>query len=185
MSDGVVNVAYQNNFVGQMIGQGPSCGRRHDRIIAGYTLPTATPAPGFSHSCEHSQALQCACDPAHVSIHYPNDCANSDCVSFDSIVEQGSAGWAFSPGITASSFAVRHWKLMEEGSAFEATSSRCEKDVCPAEPFREFCRLLDEDGEHDCTFVSKPDAPHGIFYTGVNNFTTECIDWFIGLPADP
>lgn len=184
MSDGVVNIGYQDRF----IAEGPgglaslSCESRHNRIINAYSVRTA--AQSEPHSCDTTAdavAGHCACNPTHAYPIYAGDCGNGDCAQFDTIVERKAAGWAFAEGVSAQSFAVRHWKLMEEGSSFANTTDRCSKDVVPAEPFRALCTLLNQDANHSCTFVSKPLASHSVYYTNQANFKSECIDWFNGL----
>ncbi|MBK9033776.1 MAG: hypothetical protein IPL61_21335 [Myxococcales bacterium] len=174
MSDGVVDVAAQDRFVGA--GTGPSCAARHDRVAHGYTV--ATPTPG--HACSASAGGQCACDPAHAALAYPGDCADGDCVGFDSIVRASAAGVEFAPGVDAAAFAVPHWKLFTEGDAWAGDlASRCERDVVPAAPLTGLCALLDADPDHDCTIVHVPDAPHCSYYN--THLGEQCLDWFAGL----
>ncbi|HPH67819.1 MAG TPA: hypothetical protein PLF40_18805 [Kofleriaceae bacterium] len=175
MSDGVVDLRAQDEFVGA--GTGMSCVGRHGRIARGYTRTTAMPG----HSCSASVGGQCACDPAHASLSFPGDCGEGDCVAFDSIVTRGPGGPAFAPGVAAANFAVPHWKLITEGDAWQNDlASRCDRDVVPAGPFTDLCALLDADAQHDCTVTHLPDAPHCSYYNA--NLGELCLDWFAALP---
>lgn len=179
-SDGVVSIPFQDKFIGQGMGSGADggtqCAARHGRIARGYT----TASPGTGHSCAVSPAGQCACDPSHAFVSYPGDCGGSDCVSFDSIVEETSAGFAFSPGVGADSFAVRNWKLVSEGDAFRNTPQRCVADVVPEAPFKGLCAAIDADPNHRCDFVSVPNATHCSDFD--RNLGKHCVEWFEALP---
>jgi hypothetical protein len=175
MSDGVIDLRAQDVFVGE--GTGQSCAGRHRRVASSYTrtVPTAT------HACGASPGGQCACDPAHAALAYPGDCADGDCVDFDSIVTRGPGGAAFAPGVDPASFAVPHWRLITEGDGWEADlANRCERDVVPAGPFTDLCSLLDAAPSHDCTITHLPDAPHCSQYNA--NLGELCLDWFAALP---
>ena len=172
LSDGVVDIAFQDAFIGA--GTGPSCPGRHGRVVHGYTraMPTA------GHACAVSPNAQCACDPAHASQTYAGDCGGGDCVPFDSIV--ATASGTFAPGVTADSFAVRHWKLVTEGGQWQDDlANRCERDVVPAAPFATLCSLLDADDDHTCTRVDRPAAPHCSYFN--THLGGECLDWFAAL----
>lgn len=175
MSDGVIDVRAQDEFVGS--GTGPSCAARHRRVAHAYTRA----APTAAHACDASDGGQCACDPAHAALSYPGDCADGDCVEFDSIVARDAAGPRFAAGVSAASFAVPHWKLVTEGDGWEADlANRCERDVVPAGPFTGLCALLEVDPAHDCTIAHLPDAPHCASYNA--NLGPLCLDWFAALP---
>lgn len=174
-SDGVIDVAYQDRFVGEAAG-GASCAMRHDRIARGYTV--ASPTAG--HACAGSPGGQCACDPAHASRSFPGDCGDGDCVAFDSIVGDGPGGLALAPGVVPGDFAVRSWKLVGEGDRFRATAQRCERDVVGEAPMAALCTALDADPDRTCTFLSLPDSQHcGTF---MRDLGTICVDWFETLP---
>ncbi|MCK6551423.1 hypothetical protein L6R52_36645 [Myxococcota bacterium] len=177
MSDGVVSVVEQEDFVGAQASTSPSCRARHARIARAYT--TASPTAG--HACSGSPNAQCACDPGHVARTWAGSCAatGGDCVRFDTIVARAAGGFDFVPGVTAESFAVRHWKLVSEGSASANTSARCEDDVVGEDPFRGLCELLDADAEHTCTFATFPDDAHCARYA--QSFDDVCITWFRAL----
>lgn len=176
MSDGVVDLPAQDAFIGA--GTGPSCVGRHGRVVHAYTRP----APASGHACAASPGGQCACDPAHASRRYPGDCADGDCVAFDSPIVSSASGVSFAPGVTAASFAVRHWKLVTEGDGWhDDLATRCERDVVPAGPFTGLCQLLDADPDHDCTTVHLPDAPHCSYYN--SHLGEVCLDWFATLPG--
>ena len=175
MSDGVVDLRAQDAFIGA--GTGPSCATRHRRVAHAYTRA----APTAGHACDASAGGQCACDPAHATLTYPGDCADGDCVEFDSIVTRDAAGPRFAAGVSAASFAVPHWKLVTEGERWQADlANRCERDVVPAGPFTDLCTLLDAAPAHDCTVVHAPDAPHCGYYNA--NLGGLCLDWFAALP---
>jgi hypothetical protein len=177
MSDGVISIVDQDRFVGEAVGTGGmSCAGRHSRIVRAYT--NAAPAAG--HACTGSPNGQCACDAGHASLMYPGDCGDGDCVAFDSIVQRAGAGFAFAPGVTAGSFAVRHWKILGEGSAFRDTAMRCERDVVDAAPMQGLCSALDADPDRTCTFVDLPNAPHCATFS--QSFAPTCLDWFDALP---
>lgn len=172
MSEGVVDIAAQDAFIGP--GTGTSCAGRHGRVVHGYTR--AVPMTG--HACTDSPGGQCACDPAHTALTYPGDCGGGDCVAFDSIV--ATADRQFAPGVTADSFAVEHWKLVTEGERWrDDLANRCERDVVPAAPLTTLCALLDADDDHDCAIVHVPDAPHCSYFN--DNLGRECLDWFTAL----
>lgn len=172
LSDGVIALSFQDQFIGQKIATGPTCASRHARMVRAYTRSDALPG----HSCVGSPQNQCACDPSHTYRTYPGDCADGDCVEFDSIMRQEGAGFVFAPGVSAASFAVTHWKLLSEGSNWANTDSRCENDVCPEGPFRALCQAIDADPSRSCVFVSKPEEKHCEYFLG--NLNTTCIDWF-------
>ncbi len=175
MSDGVVDLRAQDAFIGA--GTGPSCATRHRRVAHAYTRA----APTAGHACDASAGGQCACDPAHAALAYPGDCADGDCVEFDSIVTRDAAGPRFAAGVSAASFAVPHWKLVTEGERWQADlANRCERDVVPAGPFTDLCTLLDAAPAHDCAVVHAPDAPHCGYYNA--NLGGLCLDWFAALP---
>ena len=170
MSDGVVDLPYQDQFISE--GTSPSCEGRHRRIASSYSVNIAV----SGHSCSSSPAGQCACDPAHAHRSFANSCAGGDCVDFDSVVKQADAGaWTFNTGITAASFAASHWKLISEGSSF-GLADRCDKDIVPEEPYQALCNLIDDDPQRSCTFESHPNDPHCSIYT--TNFNSACVDWF-------
>ncbi len=174
MSDGVVDIGRQDRFVGE--GTGPSCAARHRRIVHAYTV--VQPMPG--HACQDSPQGQCACDPAHVHIPYTGDCAEGDCVSFDSIVVEENGAFVFSDGVTAGDFAVPHWKLITEGGFWaDDLDQRCENDVVDGAPFVGLCQLLDADEAHHCVHESFPDALHCRYYNAQINEL--CINWFMTL----
>lgn len=175
-SDGVLSIAYQDAFIGEKLGAEPSCRSRHGRVINAYTADTPQPL----HGCSNSPNKQCPCDPNHRFKTYSGDCGDGDCVTFDSIVvQQQGGGFALAGGVQASDFAVRHWRLISEGSSFAATANRCDKDVCPEGPYKALCAALDAAASHTCTFVSKPTQPHcAYFYADLNK---SCIDWFRAL----
>jgi hypothetical protein len=175
MAEGVVNIAHQDNFIGENLGNGPSCEGRHRRMITAYTAPTAQ----SGHACSGSAGGQCGCDPDHAHLEYPGDClaTGGDCVDFDSIVEElPEGGFSFASGVSAEDFAVQHWKLISEGNNFKATATRCEQDVVAQEPYQALCALLDADEEHTCVQVNVPDQPHCAYYRSA--FDAECLDWF-------
>jgi hypothetical protein len=175
LSDGVVDVAYQDAFVGDMAGRSVSCAGRHRRVARGYTV--AEPVAG--HACADSPRAQCACDPEHAHLEYPGDCADGDCVAFDSIVTRAGDGFAFSPGVTADDFAVAHWKLVTEGGSWADTVERCDEDIVPAAPYAGLCALLDSDDGHECVHTPYTDRPHcSVYYQQIK---TICIDWFLAL----
>jgi hypothetical protein len=175
MSDGVVDVAYQDSFVGEMVTTSASCAGRHNRVARSYTV--ASPVSG--HSCVDSPQAQCACDPDHAHLTYPGDCNDGDCVTFDSIVTQDGSDFVFSPGVSASSFAVQHWKLVTEGGSWRDTQERCDNDIVPSAPYEGLCALLDQGSDHDCVHTAFPDRRHcSIYYQQIN---TLCVDWFLSL----
>lgn len=175
MSDGVVDLAAQDAFIGA--GTGPSCAGRHGRVVHAYTA--ATPVAG--HACADSPGRQCACDPAHVARPYPGDCGDGDCVAFDSPIVTTPSGAEFAPGVGAADFAVRHWKLVTEGEAWrDDLANRCERDIVPAGPYTALCARLDADPDHDCAIVHVPDAPHCTYYN--SHLGPLCLDWFATLP---
>ncbi|MBM4381334.1 MAG: hypothetical protein FJ086_18850 [Deltaproteobacteria bacterium] len=92
-------------------------------------------------------------------------------------MEPAPGGFAFSPGMDASSFAVRHWRLVSEGSAL--TQDRCGKDVVAGGPVLGLCSALEAGPQHDCTPVEFPNAPHCSAYW--NSLDSTCVDWFEGL----
>jgi hypothetical protein len=176
LSDGVVSLPYQDRFVGEKIGLGPSCATRHARMVAHYTREQPTPG----HSCAGSPNQQCACDPDHATIDSPGDCSEGDCVAFDSIIRKDSQSkLVFAPGVTPEDFAVTHWRIISEGDNWAETDDRCEKDVVPEAPFRAFCEAIDSGESHDCSFVSVPDEPHCSFYA--QQLTKVCVEWFKGI----
>lgn len=175
MSDGVIDIRAQDAFIGA--GTGPSCAARHGRIAHAYTRD----APSAAHGCSASDGGQCACDPGHATLAYPGDCADGDCVEFDSIVARDATGARFAPGVTAASFAVPHWKLVTEGERWQDDlANRCERDVVPAGPFTDLCALLDADPAHDCAITHVPDQPHCGYYNA--HLGALCLDWFAALP---
>jgi len=173
MSDGVVNLGFQEDFIGQSTGE--TCLARHERIAVAYTVEN----PVLGHSCLDSPNSQCACDPAHVFPTYPGDCNDGDCVDFDSIVRQSGDTWEFSPGVSADSFAVQHWKLITEGESWNDTEEACTKDVVAAAPYQALCSLLDADDQHSCSYLSFPNIPHCGYYN--SHLTELCVDWFLAL----
>lgn len=173
--DGVVALAFQDQFIGQKVETGATCAYRHARMITAYTRSEALPG----HSCAASPQGQCACDPEHSYLTYPGDCGEGDCVEFDSIMRQEGTGFVFAPGLSAASFAVPHWKLISEGSSWAATDNRCDNDVCPEGPFRALCQAIDADPAMDCAFVSKPEERHCEYYLA--NLDSLCVDWFRAL----
>lgn len=173
MSDGVVDMRFQENFIGKSTGQ--SCVSRHMRVAAAYTVEN----PVQGHSCSDSPMSQCACDPGHSFIAYPGDCNDGDCVEFDSIVGQFGRVWEFSKGLSADSFAVQHWKLITEGGSWNTTNDACLKDVVAAEPYRGLCSLLDADEKHSCTYESFPESPHCGYYN--SHLNELCLEWFLSL----
>ncbi len=174
-SDGVVSISAQDRFIAEKISASNSCDRRHRRIIEAYT--NAAPVEG--HACDQSPQAQCPCDQEHTFIHYPGDCGEGDCVPFDSIIVAQGGGFGFNSGVSAASFAVKHWKLISEGNDFLDTDQRCEADVTPRGPFAALCQRIDGDPEHSCEFVDRPADKHCSFYR--KNLATECVDWFRGL----
>lgn len=174
-SDGVVSISFQDNFTGGKIGVGKSCASRHGRVVRAYTRDS----PLVGHACSGSPQGQCPCDPGHTFRVYPGSCADGDCVDFDSIIVQQGSGLGFNTGVTAGSFAVKHWKLLSEGSSWEDADERCENDVCPEAPFKTLCAGIDADPEHSCTFVQKPDHKHCSFY--FQDLNASCVSWFRGL----
>lgn len=176
MSEGVLDVVYQDKFMGEKASV-QSCQGRHGRVAHNYTSASASPTS--AHSCTNSPI--CGCDPLHAHRTYPGDCASTggDCVKFDSILKESDGGFVFNDGVGASDFAVRDWKLISEGSAFENTDGRCDDDIVPEGPYKALCQLLDADPNHTCTHLSVPDQHHCAYY--VANFTTACVDWFKAL----
>jgi len=173
-SEGVVDLSTQDRFVGEHTG--PTCDARHRRIAHAYTREL----PVDGHACDSSALGQCACDPAHAALTYGGDCADGDCVAFDSIVRTSSAGVTFAPGVTADDLAIRHWKLVTEGGgpAIEP-ARRCELDVVDGAPFAGLCGLLDDDPDHDCVHEDFPGASHCAYFN--SHLGELCLDWFRGL----
>lgn len=177
MSEGGVSIPLQDQFIGQMLGSGgPSCPFRHRRMIEAYTSSTVTAA----HACSASPGGQCACDPAHASLPYPGDCADGDCVAFDSIVRLSGSEFVLSDGVTPADFAIKDWRLVSEGSSFRDTPQRCERDVVPEGPYKALCSALAAAPGHSCSFVSFPDADHCSTY--LQDIGPLCADWFSTLP---
>jgi hypothetical protein len=175
-SDGVVSIDYQDTFIGEAIGTGGmSCGGRHQRIATAYTVGD----PVVGHACSTSPQGQCACDPGHAFRAYPGDCADGDCVAFDSIVTATPTGFALASGVTPDRFAVPSWRLVSEGDSFRTTAERCERDIVPEAPFRALCDVIDADPAETCSFVSLPDAAHCSAYW--EDIGAICVDWFEAL----
>ncbi|MEN9798171.1 MAG: hypothetical protein RL653_1867 [Pseudomonadota bacterium] len=173
MSDGVYNVPHQESFIGQgLLDGGESCAFRHRRIALGFT--SESPTPG--HSCSGNSS--CACNPAHSVRTRPGACGGGDCVEYESIVVPAAGGaLTFAPGVGASSFAVRHWRLVSEGASF--TREACAKDVVAGAPVLGLCAAIDSGPDHECSPVEFPNAPHCAGYW--NSLETTCVDWFDGL----
>lgn len=177
LSDGVLSLTVQDRFIGEKISAGMTCAGRHSRIVNAYTRSM----PQQGHACSGSPNQQCACDSAHAFRVYSDDCNGGDCVSFDSILQENMAqtGFVLGAGVTASDFAVTHWKLMSEGGNWANTDTRCENDVVPAGPFQALCQAIEADPSRSCTYVNKPEAKHCEYYLA--NVNSICVDWFKGL----
>jgi hypothetical protein len=175
-SDGVVSIDTQDDFIGAVLATGgTSCGARHARIASAYTVAS----PTASHACTASPQGQCACDPGHAARLYPGDCADGDCVPFDSIVRASPAGPTLAADVSAAAFAVRDWRLVAEGEDFRTTASRCDRDIVPEAPFRALCDAVDADPARTCSFVSRPAAGHCTDY--LRDIGPLCVDWFDAL----
>lgn len=169
-SEGVFSLPVQDRFVGDgMLDGGASCAPRHRRMVEAFTTASARPA----HACAASPGGQCACDPAHNARTWAGSCGTGDCLSWESFMTEQAA---FAPGVGPTDFAIPHWKLVSEGSAFATGPERCLKDVVPEAPIAGFCSALDADPTRDCVLLRRPAAPHcSAFWT---NFQVECLDWF-------
>ncbi|GEM_PF-1856467 len=179
-SDGVFSIPFQDAFTGEGAQAGwPTCAPRHQRMVEAFT--TSTPTAG--HACTASPQGQCACDPAHATRAWPGACDDGNCLDYESIITGAPGTFALASGLTTAAFAVPHWKLVTEGSAFAAMQSRCTSDVVPEEPLAALCASLDADPEKSCTLVRYPDAPHCSAYW--RNISTDCVHWFEQLPPPP
>lgn len=72
-------------------------------------------------------------------------------------------------------FAIKHWKLVECGSALPACA--VQGDWVPAAPIQELCSNISADPGHTCTFGSQPNDSH-IACMSTADGIANCRDWF-------
>lgn len=94
----------------------------------------------------------------------PQSCSNGDTAA-DTLT-----------GIDPSLLSIKHWKLIECGSALPA----CFSDVAPAVPIETLCNKIKTDNQHTCDFQAFPNVGHA--RCGGSNMPTiaACLDWFDG-----
>jgi len=76
----------------------------------------------------------------------------------------------------ANSFSIRHWQLVECGSATDA----CPSDILPKEGIQALCSNINGTNDYSCDFIEKPQMSHMV--CGGTALTIEpCLDWFENL----
>ncbi len=168
LSDGVVDVRFQDNYTGTE--EGVSCEGRHVHIAETYTGV----AGATEHSCTASPSGQCACDPAHASRSWPDDCGGGDCVDFDSIIDASTG--ILAKGVDLSLLPATDWKLVTEGGDFAGTATACDNDIVPREHFDALCTAIDDDADHRCQRESYAGASHCTYYP--THIADICVQWF-------
>jgi len=95
---------------------------------------------------------------------HPNTCQNEDTVK-DTITN-----------VNPSNFAIKHWKLIECGSALDF----CSADLVPAAPINYLCNRIAGTAEHSCAFASFPAKSHLMCGADIESMDS-CRTWFDGI----
>lgn len=95
----------------------------------------------------------------------PETCANTD-IDTDTVTSID----------VASSLSIRHWQLVECGSATDA----CPSDILPKEGIETLCANIDNTSDYDCNFIQRPLMSHMVC-GGTALTIGPCLDWFENL----
>ena len=100
-----------------------------------------------------------------------------DCYTYDSFISDN----AFADGVTASSFAAKHWKIITEGGSYDSEDERCKNDIVLGKPMHTFCDLIDDEDGYSCQLKTYARAPHCKAYKKPDEFKEQCLEWFFKL----